>query len=100
MKPKTRELNWAGNLEYRASQLLYPTSVEQLKEQVRAATKVRVLGSRHSFNRIADTSETLISLSKMPAVIEINAPAMSVRVSGGTTYGALADALQRTVVLR
>ncbi|QDY67135.1 FAD-binding protein [Glutamicibacter halophytocola] len=95
MKLETRELNWAGNLEYRASQLLYPTSVEQLQEQVRAATKVRALGSRHSFNGIADTSETLISLSKMPEVIEIDAKAMSVRVSGGTTYGALADALEQ-----
>jgi len=90
---ETKELNWAGNLEYRASELLYPTSIEQLQEQVRAASKVRVLGSRHSFNDIADTSETMISLAKMPQVIDIDAQAMNVRVSGGITYGALADAL-------
>lgn len=93
MKLETKELNWAGNLEYRAIELLYPTSVEQLQEQVRTASKVRVLGSRHSFNDIADTSQTLICLSKMPEVIEIDDQAMSVRVSGGITYGALADAL-------
>ncbi|KUM29142.1 FAD-binding protein [Arthrobacter sp. EpRS66] len=93
MELETKELNWAGNLEYRASELLYPTSIEQLQEQVRAASKVRVLGSRHSFNDIADTSETMISLAKMPLVIDIDAQAMNVRVSGGITYGALADAL-------
>lgn len=95
MELETKELNWAGNLAYRAKELLYPTGIAQLQEQVRTASKVRVLGSRHSFNDIADTSETLICLSEMPEVIEIDAQAMSVRVSGGTTYGALADALQQ-----
>ena len=39
MELETEELNWAGNLEYRASELLYPTSIEQLQEQVRAASR-------------------------------------------------------------
>ncbi|MFJ2146251.1 MULTISPECIES: FAD-binding protein [Micrococcales] len=95
MELRNKELNWAGNLEYRAAQLLFPASLEQLQDIVRAAKAVKVLGSRHSFNDIADTRETMITLAKMPEAIEIDALAMAVRVSAGTTYGALADALQR-----
>lgn len=94
METEAKELNWAGNLSYQARELLYPTGIEQLAEQVRSSNKVRALGSRHSFNDIADTQATLICLSKMPETIEIDAQAMSVRVSAGTTYGALADTLQ------
>ncbi|MDV2979202.1 UNVERIFIED_CONTAM: FAD-binding protein [Actinomycetes bacterium ARC8] len=95
MELRNRELNWAGNLEYRAKELLYPTSLAQLRNLVRAAKSVKVLGSRHSFNDIADTEELMISLAKMPEAIEIDEQAMAVRVSAGTAYGALADALQR-----
>ncbi|MEG1445467.1 FAD-binding protein, partial [Glutamicibacter sp.] len=95
MELRNKELNWAGNLEYRAAQLLFPASLEQLQDIVRAAKAVKVLGSRHSFNDIADTRETMITLAKMPEAIEIDELAMAVRVSAGTTYGALADALQR-----
>ena len=94
MKLREQELNWAGNLAYRAKELLYPTSLEQLRDLVRAAQSVRVLGSRHSFNDIADTGELMISLAKMPAEITIDPQAMSVRVSAGITYGQLADVLQ------
>lgn len=90
-----KERNWAGNLEYRAKELRYPTSIEQLQELVRAAKGVKVLGSRHSFNDIADTDQTLICLANMPEEITIDPAAMSVRVNAGTTYGALAGALHR-----
>ena len=94
MKLREQELNWAGNLAYRAKELLYPTSLEQLRDVVHAAKSVKVLGSRHSFNDIADTGELMISLAKMPAEITIDPQAMTVRVSAGITYGALADVLQ------
>ncbi|PRB69279.1 FAD-binding protein [Arthrobacter sp. MYb213] len=94
MKLREQELNWAGNLAYRAKELLYPTSLEQLRDLVCAAQSVKVLGSRHSFNDIADTGELMISLAKMPAEITIDPQAMSVRVSAGITYGQLADVLQ------
>lgn len=94
MKLREKELNWAGNLAYGAKDLLYPTSIKQLRELVHAANSVKVLGSRHSFNDIADTGEMMISLAKMPTEINIDPQAMSVRVSAGITYGALADVLQ------
>lgn len=94
MQLREQELNWAGNLAYRAKELLYPTSLEQLRDVVHAAKSVKVLGSRHSFNDIADTGELMISLAKMPAEITIDPQAMTVRVSAGITYGALAEVLQ------
>jgi len=94
VKLREQELNWAGNLAYRAKELLYPTSLEQLRDLVRAAKSVKILGSRHSFNDIADTGELMISLARMPAEITIDPQTMSVRVSAGITYGALADVLQ------
>src|ERR1035438_3057418 len=57
------EVNWAGNVVYGARRLHHPTSVEQLREIVTAASRIRVLGSRHSFNKIADSCE-LVSLNR------------------------------------
>ena len=85
--------NWAGNIAFSASSLARPTSIAELQDIVRSAGKVRVLGSGHAFNRLADTSETLISLAQMPRRIEIDAAAMSVTVDGATTYSDLAPAL-------
>jgi len=46
--------NWAGNLEYSTGNVHYPTTVEQVQEIVRRCSKLRGLGSRHSFNKIAE----------------------------------------------
>jgi len=56
-----RERNWAGNVVYGARRLHNPASIEALQELVAAAPRIRALGSRHSFNTIADSSE-LVSL--------------------------------------
>ena len=48
--------NWAGNLTYaRGKFCRAEATVAEAQEAVRAATKLRVLGSRHCFNDIADT---------------------------------------------
>jgi alditol oxidase len=58
---QTPERNWAGNYTYRAQKLHRPHSLEELQEIVSKAPSIHALGSRHSFNDIADASE-LISL--------------------------------------
>ena len=45
--------NWSENVQFSAAQVHAPRTVEELQELVRASRKVRVLGSRHSFNDIA-----------------------------------------------
>jgi xylitol oxidase len=83
--------NWAGNVSF-ASELQRPRSVPELQELVAAAEKARVLGTGHSFNRIADSTGTLLSVADLPAVIEVGD--RGVTVSAGLRYGEITAALQ------
>lgn len=85
-------VNWAGNHRYTARTLHRPTSVEQVQELVARAPHVRVLGSRHCFNDIAD-SEELISLEALPDDVVIDRDAATVSFAAGLRYGALAESL-------
>jgi xylitol oxidase len=79
--------NWAGNYAYTAARVHEPSSLDELRAIVLAAPRFRVLGSRHSFNDIADGSE-LVSLRGLPADVSVSDGALS--FSGGQTYGDLA----------
>ncbi|MFB6719212.1 D-arabinono-1,4-lactone oxidase [Kribbella sp. NPDC056345] len=83
--------NWAGNVEF-SSVLERPRSVAELQELVARSEKVRVLGTGHSFNRIADTPGTLVSIADLPKVLEIGTS--GVTVSAGLRYGEITAALQ------
>ncbi len=87
--------NWAGNLTYGASALLEPASVDELCEVVAAEPVVRGLGSRHSFNRIADTTGVQVSVAGLPALVEVDESAREVTVSAGLRYGELVEELDR-----
>lgn len=89
------ERNWAGNYGYGALEILQPDTVAELCDIVAAAPKVRALGSRHSFNALADTSGVLVSLAGLAPNIVISAEALTVTVSAGTKYGVLAAELAR-----
>jgi xylitol oxidase len=86
------ERNWAGNYTYRAEKLHRPTTIEQVQEIVANAASVHVLGSRHSFNDIADSSE-LISLENLPADVVVDHEAQTVSLGGGVKYGNLVKTL-------
>src|SRR5258707_11301976 len=86
------ERNWAGTYTYQAQKLHRPRTVEQVQQIVAKAASVHVLGSRHSFNDIADSSE-LISLEDLPADVLVEHEAQTVSFSGGMTYGNLIKTL-------
>lgn len=86
--------NWSGHHTFSASRVHLPETVEQLQAIVRRSRKVKVLGSRHSFNDIADSVEELISLDQMDQTLAIDPVARTVTVSGGITYGRLCQGLQ------
>ncbi|MFI5495751.1 FAD-binding protein [Actinoplanes sp. NPDC051859] len=88
-----RVTNWAGNIVFSTSALHRPTSVEQVQDLVAAGGPVKVLGSGHSFNRMADTTGDLISLAGLPRIAELDPDRTSVRVDGGIRYGDLAELL-------
>jgi alditol oxidase len=85
--------NWSEYVAFGASGTHFPHTVEDVQEVVRKADKVRAVGARHSFNHIADTTGTLISLRAMERRIEINATARTVTVDGGITYAELSPVL-------
>ncbi|MCW2750000.1 MAG: FAD-binding protein, partial [Aeromicrobium sp.] len=87
--------NWAGNITYAATALREPASVEELAEIVAAAPAVRALGSRHSFNRIADTNGVLVSVAGIPGAVEIDSAARTARVPAGVRYGEIVEELDR-----
>jgi alditol oxidase len=87
--------NWAGNLTYSADSIHHPTSVVEVQQLVAQHSRVKALGTRHSFNAVADSpGGALISLSKLPPDIAVDTDAMTVSVTGGTRYGVLAAQLQ------
>ena len=89
-----RVTNWAGNIVFTAQRVHRPASVPELQEIVARAERVRVLGSGHSFNRIADTGGDLVSLSALPRLFEISEDRRSVRIDGGIRYGDLVPLLE------
>lgn len=89
----TGPVNWAGNIRYTADRVRRPASVEALRTLVARSRQVRVLGSGHTFNRLADTDTAdgaLVSLAGLPPVLELDAAAGTVRVGGGVRYAELA----------
>ena len=81
--------NWAGNYAYSAAALHVPESVEQLRELIIRSNRVKTLGTRHSFNAIADCDGILISLEKLNRVIALDRENHRVTVEGGIRYGEL-----------
>jgi xylitol oxidase len=86
--------NWAGNYTYSAARLHYPKTIAQVQEVVARAQKLRVLGSRHSFNAIADSPEDMISLERLDPQVGFDHERRTVTISGGVRYGELALQLQ------
>ncbi|HEX3815538.1 MAG TPA: FAD-binding protein [Mycobacteriales bacterium] len=87
--------NWAGNLRYGAREIVRPRSIAEAQAAVSRETRVRPLGTRHSFSTIADSPGVLLELDGLPTVLDIDADRMRVSVSAGTTYGLLGVELER-----
>ncbi|MEV0218838.1 FAD-binding protein [Streptomyces sp. NPDC050704] len=89
--------NWAGNITYSAKELHRPHSLDALRALVARSERVRVLGSGHSFNEIADPGSggTLLSLTALPPSVQVDAAARTVRVAGGVRYAELARVVHR-----
>jgi xylitol oxidase len=84
--------NWAGNLTYGTDRLYTPGSVEEVRHVVKSCAKMRALGTRHSFNAIADSTQNQISLKRLDQ-IALDEKAQTVTVGAGVTYGKLSPYL-------
>jgi xylitol oxidase len=90
----TPELNWSGTYTYRTRQVYRPRTIDELRRLIDTASgSLHGLGTRHSFNDIAD-ADGLISLEALPGNVTIDENARTVRVPAAMRYGDLARLLQ------
>lgn len=87
--------NWAGNVTFTAGRLHRPSSVAQLRGLVAGSDRLRVLGTGHSFNRIADSDGELVSVAGLPPTVAIDPRRRTVTVAAGVRYGDLVARLHR-----
>src|SRR6267378_3111987 len=86
---KNKLTNWAGNLEYSTDRLYTTSSLEQVRSYVKKQSKLKVLGTRHCFNNIADSTDNFLSVKSMDEVVALEPDARTVTVDAGVTYGQL-----------
>ncbi len=87
-----RQLNWARNYEFSASQLHSPKTVEEVQKVVKSCRTLKALGTGHSFNGIADSAYDQVSLRQLDEMV-LDCNSRTVSVGAGVTYGRLASYL-------
>jgi xylitol oxidase len=86
--------NWAGNVTYSTDRVIAPRSVDEAVALVVHERRLRPLGTRHSFSRVADTDGVLLSTEHLDRIVEIGES--SVTVEAGIRYGELGSALAQS----
>ena len=89
-----RLTNWAGNVTFRAARVHHPARLAELQRLVASSSRLRALGTGHSFSRIADTDGDLVLLDRLPPTIEIDSGRREVTVAAGVRYAELTTAVQ------
>jgi alditol oxidase len=84
--------NWAGNIAF-PGRVHRPGSVEELRRLVAGSTRIRALGSGHSFSTLLEAPGEVVTVAGLPPFMELDGP--SVTVAGGVRYGELAGYLDR-----
>ena len=80
---------WSGTHTFQAARLVTPRTIEEAAELVASHDTIRALGTRHSFNDLADGA-TLISMLDIASDLELDEARAQVTVGAGTRYGVLA----------
>jgi xylitol oxidase len=87
--------NWAGNIEFSTSKVFQPKGVEDLTAFIKKSGKIKAQGTRHCFNRIADSKNQLISMSNFNKILFLDKEKSTVKVEAGIKYGDLASYLHK-----
>ncbi len=87
--------NWAGNLQYSTNNVYYPKTVEEVQEVVKRCKKIKALGSKHSFNTIANSKDNFLSLGDLNKVVSLDKANNTITVESGTRYGDFAPYLDQ-----
>ncbi|MBA8991184.1 xylitol oxidase [Curtobacterium pusillum] len=95
MRSTTSELNWSGTVTYTAERVFRPSSIDEAAEIVARSPRVHGLGTRHSFNDVADSPGVLLDLTGIPTDLEVDRDRRTVTMGAGTRYGAVAPEIDR-----
>lgn len=87
--------NWAGNVEFTSHEVARPTTIDELRRIVAGAPgrRLHAIGSRHSFNRVADGRDLLVDVSAIDTPIEVDGELAW--CGAGVRYGELTEVLDR-----
>ncbi|HEY1451401.1 MAG TPA: D-arabinono-1,4-lactone oxidase [Solirubrobacteraceae bacterium] len=86
--------NWTGDESCVPAAIVRPRSIDELSAALPArGSRVRAVGSGHSFSDIACTDGMLLSLDRLADVLDVERSSGLVRVQGGITIGALSARL-------
>lgn len=94
--------NWSGLVRGLPSSIVYPASIEEVVEIVKTCAvegrKLRVIGSGHSFTRLVQTDDVLVSLDQLQGVIAVDSEKRIAEVWGGTKLDRLGEELHASGV--
>lgn len=88
VRSEENRLNWASNIAYSTDRIHETATVEEIRSHLLSEEKLKVLGTRHCFNSIADSRHNLLSLKPMQE-ITLDAASRTVTLGAGVTYGQL-----------
>ena len=90
---RVAEVNWSGTYRYRADRVHTPATVAELQGLVRSGGRLHALGTRHSFNGVAD-GDALVSVAGLGGAAVVDPAARTVTVPAAMRYGDLVGVLQ------
>ncbi|MBY0177952.1 D-arabinono-1,4-lactone oxidase [Curtobacterium herbarum] len=93
MRSTTSELNWSGTVTYTAERVVRPASLDDVADLVARSPRIHGLGTRHSFNDVADTEGVLLDLTAVPTDLVVAADRRTATMGAGTRYGLVAPEL-------
>ena len=95
LEPKAEpRTNWSGNYTYSTDQVDMPGTLEAVQQLMGGSERLKALGSRHSFDGIADTTGAQVQLGRMKEMT-IDRAAKTVTVGAGVRYGDVAPYLDK-----
>ncbi|KAA9089753.1 FAD-binding protein [Microbacterium radiodurans] len=84
------ERTWAGTHTFAAAEVLRPTTIDEARRLVSRHRRIRSVGTRHSFNDLADTAGALLDLTGVDPDIVVDESGRTVTVGAGTRYAVVA----------
>ena len=88
--------NWAGNIEYSTENVATANSVASVQDFVGKHSSFKTLGTRHCFNRIADSSQQLLTADFAVQTPAIDSAARTISLGPGIRYGTIAPMLEKS----